>query len=629
MTEQAQTVAQGPALSQMVDQLTSFDGPPEQFLRHLLQVQCRVGGAAGGAILRPSDAQQPEVLAVYPPVDGEATPPLWLAQAASAFARVIAEGQSIEVPLRREDELYGQPAREHLVMLPMRSRDAIRGAAVFFIAATDADVVAHARQRLELTISLLSLYEMRLTLQMRTNDMQRLRTALEVLAAVNNTRRARAAAMAICNEISARWSAQRVSLGFLHGRYVKLKSISHTEKFTRKMKLVQDIESTMEECYDQDVEIIHPAADQAPYVSRAADRLATQHGPSAICSLPLRRDGEPDAVLTVEWAPDQPVDLGQIETLRLTCDLCTPRLVELHEHDRWIGARAAAGSRKVMAGIVGPRHTWAKVTAIAAALVLAFLIFAKGPDRIEAPFVLRATNLRVIPAPFNGFLDEVHVKLNESVKEGEVLATLESKELRLRRSDLLAEQASFATQADMAERDLDSSKVQINRLEAERIAAQVALIDYQLSRTQLTAPIDGVVLSTGDIEKKEGMPVETGDVLFEIAPLVELHAELAVPDDRIADMDSLELMGGELASVSHPGVYIPFRVERIHPVAEQIDQRNVFTVRVKLLIEKMDERAQWLRPGMEGVAKVENGRKPYIRLWTRKLVNWIRMKLWI
>jgi hypothetical protein len=32
---------------------------------------------------------------------------------------------------------------------------------------------------------------------------------------------------------------------------------------------------------------------------------------------------------------------------------------------------------------------------------------------------------------------------------------------------------------------------------------------------------------------------------------------------------------------------------------------------------------------MEGVAKIRIGRRTYAYLWTRKLVNWVRMKLWI
>jgi hypothetical protein len=43
---------------------------------------------------------------------------------------------------------------------------------------------------------------------------------------------------------------------------------------------------------------------------------------------------------------------------------------------------------------------------------------------------------------------------------------------------------------------------------------------------------------------------------------------------------------------------------------------------------RLEQRPAWLRPGMEGVAKVDIGRAPYGYLWTRDLVNWIRMRLW-
>jgi len=50
----------------------------------------------------------------------------------------------------------------------------------------------------------------------------------------------------------------------------------------------------------------------------------------------------------------------------------------------------------------------------------------------------------------------------------------------------------------------------------------------------------------------------------------------------------------------------------------------VFKVRVRL-----QETRPWMRPGMEGVAKVTIDKRPYVWIWTRKVVNWIRMKLWL
>ncbi len=79
---------------------------------------------------------------------------------------------------------------------------------------------------------------------------RRLQQAMETLSAVNRHRRFTGSAMAFCNEAAAQWQCERVSLGFLRGRYVHLAAMSHTESFSRKMKVVQDIESVMEECLD-------------------------------------------------------------------------------------------------------------------------------------------------------------------------------------------------------------------------------------------------------------------------------------------------------------------------------------------------------------------------------------------
>ncbi len=119
-----------------------------------------------------------------------------------------------------------------------------------------------------------------------------------------------------------------------------------TEKFSRKMKLVQDIESAMEESFDQDIETVYPPAADATYVSRSAAELSSRHGPTAVLNLPLRKAGKAIATLTLERPVDQPFALEEVETLRLTCDLCIARLENLHRHDRWFGARMAGAARK-------------------------------------------------------------------------------------------------------------------------------------------------------------------------------------------------------------------------------------------------------------------------------------------
>lgn len=411
---QTTTQTTEPSLPDLVDHLTRFDGPPEQFLLHLLAVQCHVCSAAAGSFMRTRKEGDPEVLAVYPaPKDKQPLP--WMAHAAEHIARVASSKDTVVVALRSSDDVYEQTPREHLIMIPLRSGEGVRGVAVFVLALSDTVALDESRKRLELTISLLSLYEMRLTLQRRQIDMQRLRQALEVLASINDQTRFRAAAMGFCNEVSSVWDAERVTLGFHRGRYLKAVTMSHTEKLTRKMKIVLDIESAMEECFDQDVEIIHPPSSEAMYVSRATGNLAKRHGPTTVCSLPLRQGQKVLGVLVVERPPDKSFDTEAVESLRLVCELSTARLADLYEHDKWFGAKAAGAVRKGLATLVGPEYTWVKVAVAAIFAVALFFTFAKGTDYAEGPFTVEATEKRLVPAPYDGFLDLVKVEQGDPV----------------------------------------------------------------------------------------------------------------------------------------------------------------------------------------------------------------------
>jgi len=79
-----------------------------------------------------------------------------------------------------------------------------------------------------------------------------------------------------------------------------------------------------------------------------------------------------------------------------------------------------------------------------------------------------------------------------------------------------------------------------------------------------------------------------------------------------------------LATVAFPSIKIPFDVERITPVAEVVNEQNVFRVRARI-----HQTHDWMRPGMEGIAKVDIDERRYIWIWTRKLTNWIRMTFWL
>ena len=613
---------------EMVDRLVRFDGPPELFLRELLQAQCSFAGVEAGAVIRihePGQDANPqggvEVLASHPALSQRDTPPVWLASAVQLLREDTHRGDSSVHPLPRPNAVYGQDLGDYVILVPTRGTASLQGFEAFFVRDVSKKAVEGRRQRLELSLSLLSLYEMRQALMRRDAELRGVSTATRVLSASNSHQRFRTAALAFCNEIASRFQAERVSLGVLSGRYVKLRAMSQTEHVNRKMALVQSIESAMEECVDQDEEVLFPPPPDAGTVTRQAAELARAENASTVVTLPLRRAGEAVGAVTVEKAADQPLTLEQLEFLRMACDLCGPRLLEKDQSDRWFGYRWAQRARSGLAVLVGPTHTWAKAAAIGLLAAALCLTLIQMEYRVDAPFAFEATTQRVVPAPFDGYLKRVEVEPGDDVVQGDLLGVLDTTELQLNLAQARKEQAVQRLEASSMRREGKTVEAQIAQAQADKAEADVKLYEHQIGQARLVAPIDGVVV-IGDLRQKINAPVRRGDVMFEVAPLEEQRAVAMVADTDITDLQPG--MVGELAAAAQPSDRLAFEVEHINPVAEADNEDNVFRVRLRL-----DETRPWIRPGQEGVAKVDAGQAAIGWIWTREALNWLRLKLWL
>src|SRR5262249_6769619 len=97
-----------------------------------------------------------------------------------------------------------------------------------------------------------------------TRDVEKFAGVLDLLVPVNESVQFLPAALAFCNGVATRFSCERASLGWLEAGYVHLKAMSRTERFDRKMAAAQGLEMAMEECLDQDEEILWPEPKSVP-----------------------------------------------------------------------------------------------------------------------------------------------------------------------------------------------------------------------------------------------------------------------------------------------------------------------------------------------------------------------------
>lgn len=643
-----------PAETTLLDALSAlqqFDGPADAFLLQLLRTQCSLVDANGAAILRIRQ-QQVELLCANPPVNQNSPQPVWLAQAAELAPRVVQVGKTLEQPLAGQTQMYGTTPDHWLVVIPLRGQGPVRGVAAYHIRASSPQQVSHARERLELTVSLLSLYELRLTLQKRNENLRQINTSIEMLGTLNEHGKFRAASMALCNELASRLDAKRVSLGILEGRYVKTRGMSHTEKIDRKVPTVIALEAAMEECLDQDVEVLAPAPGEATFVHRAADTLVNEHGPSVFCAVPIRRqfmDGRgaepedaslsdqwsskemiatPFAVLTVERSTDKPFRLEEIELLRLIADLASSRIWELHYNDRWLGHRLATDTRRGASMLLGPRHTWLKLLVLGVFTAAMLLTFIKGNDYVEGNFTAKPVQQHIVTAPFEAELIAVNVKPGDTISpedatDATMLARLDVTDAR---EQLLEAETAYARFSDEVQSAVTKGKQDEAGIAAKRARealSRVRLLRSQIESAELYSTVEGEVISN-DLTERLGGRVQKGEKLFVIAETDRIQADILIPADRRPYVKVGDT--GELASKSDPGNFIEFTITEIDSVAQAVDNKNVFRATAVL---ETDKRPDWLRPGVEGVSRIKVGEAAYGYLWTRDLINWVRMKLWI
>jgi len=482
---------------------------------------------------------------------------------------------------------------------------------------------------LELAASVLRLATDTPLLYQRQRQLERVRLdvanyaqALEILAATNVQTRFLSVSMALVNELASRHGCSRVSLGWRQGPIIRLKAVSGTDRFERRMEVAQKLESAMEEAAEQDEEISWPAWLDSDAVRRDHEVYALAEQLAGLLSVPVRINGDSVGVLALE-RPHGAASFTEADALalRVVADQVARRLDDLYRNDRWFGARWAVAAREWMAGFLGPKQTWIKATALVCAVLLAFSLFVPLPYRVNANFIVRAEALLHLPAPFDGYLGAVNVRPGDVVRSGDLLLSLDQSDLLVELAAALAERQRFMSEAERFEADAKLADLSAARAAFAQAQARVELIEYRLDRSEMRAPFDGVVVD-GDLRERIGAPVRPGDVLMKVSRLEGLYVEMRVPE-RDIDLIS-ESKTAEIAFTAQPEDTFAVNIERIEPTAQVEREGNVFVVRGVL----SGQRAEWLRPGMSGIAKIESRSRTLAWIATHRLVDFLRLKLW-
>jgi len=585
----------------------------EAFVQAWIALQCRlIPGAASGVVVLRESGEDPYVPMAYWPDKESCSPAL-----ASAAEVALSEGRGVV----QNDEASGSQPQSCSVAYPLRFEDELSGVVAIEVQVRESGQLRSSLRQLQWGASWIEVMLLRRRDRERQGFLDRASSALDIVATALSDQRFRAACNATVTELALRLNCDQVSIGFVKGGHATVAAVSHAAQFGRRMNLIRDIGAAMDEAIDQMNVVLYPPPPAGEYcVTRAHAELARAHGAGAILTVPLGDHDAPFGALSFQRPPGADFDQSAIDVCDAVAAVVGPILKEKQRNDRWILHKVLESAAAQARWLLGPGYLGRKLAVGALAALALFFCFAKGDYRITSPAVLEGLVQRVIVAPFDGYIAKEESRAGAIVRQGQVLAALDDKDLALERLRWSTTRRQRLTEFDRALAERDRADINIIKAQIDQAEAQIALLDEQLSRVKLIAPFDGIVVS-GDLSQSIGASVTRGEELFQIAPLNAYRVILEVDEGDLADIAVGQ--SGSLLLSSLPDSPLSFIVHRITPVAEAKEGRNYF--RIEAHLHDVSKR---LRPGMEGVAKTQVEERLLIWIWTRKLVDWARLTLW-
>ncbi|NNJ97975.1 MAG: HlyD family efflux transporter periplasmic adaptor subunit [Gammaproteobacteria bacterium] len=444
----------------------------------------------------------------------------------------------------------------------------------------------------------------------------------EVLAAALASTERDEAATTAATVLAQHLFCERVSIGLQHQLTLRLHAISGMAQFDARTNLVRQIEAVMDEAVTTGKTITYlPSSPDDPRSVTAHAQLSQHESGRYVCSVPLYNHGSVIGGITFECHQDNAFSPAQVVICEQIAALLGPVLaLKQRDGQPLLGKIKDDLIDAPLRRLMGPQGFRWKLAASLLVLLLLFGLL-PGEFRIKAPTVLEGTVQRALVAPFDSYIMAEHARAGTAVNEGDVLAELDARDLKLERQKWHSRHQEYRKQYDKALAGLEHAEARIAKTQAAQAAAQLALLDEQLARTRLLAPFDGVIIA-GDLSQALGTPVERGQVLFEVAPLDEYRVILNVDEQDITYLAVGQT--GQMTLSALPGRQFPLEVEKIASIY-LIEGSSAFRVEARITDTKLKDA---LRPGLQGVGKVVIDDRSRLWIWTRRLIAWMRLQLW-
>lgn len=433
-------------------------------------------------------------------------------------------------------------------------------------------------------------------------------------------------AFTITNKLRNKIGCDQVALGVVKGRRVQLLSISGFDDIAPRSPGATRIRAAMEECLDRNRPIVSQPDD-----TWSDDRLSTGHrlheqwslsvGGASVATIPLQIKGSCICTLSLRRSASKPFTREELDNIRGVVEPWAPGITLIDRADRNLVSYVCDLIHSGIHAVLQPKEWTRKTILLLTVALTGWFCFGSLQHRLTVSCVVVPLNVQHVVAPYNGTIKAAYVTAGDRVSMGQPLYELDATDVELEHDRLLASVAVSKIQMDQAIASKLAAEAQIASAQLRVYESQLQSAQRRIRQAVGRTLYDGTV-TVGDLRTHIGQSIAQGDKVFEIARNDGWLIELEIPNDMATYVSSG--LTGQFASHTRPDNMRDCEIVRVRPTGEQRDGQTVFIAEAEL-----DEPAGWLRAGMEGVAKINVGSKPVWWVVLHRIINYVRMTLWV
>lgn len=427
--------------------------------------------------------------------------------------------------------------------------------------------------------------------------------------------------------------AQRSILFLYRSGHLKLEQVSGIGHFEGKRHLLSLATDAAEEAFDQQLAVVAGDTRDSGIVRLAQQAFGHEFAPLVISSMPLFADQAEIGDSEQSYHLQEPIGvvillhqtpLAEQKTVELeqALALSTPALLARKKLARPFLMGLKDDLSGSLAALFGSGFLKAKLVAISLAVFLLISSVWQVDEQLSAAAELFPQQQQRVSALMDGYLRNANVKEGDRVTAGQLLAELDSRDLILERLQRLSRYSRLESEYLQAVAMGSQGDMAVLQARLNEAKAELDLVDQQLQRLKVLAPVDALVIS-GDLSQRLGDPVRSGELLFVLATLDDFEVEIKIPEYRLSDVRLGDL--GELFLNARTESTYQFEVTGIKPHLVTEAGGSFLLIEALLRGAGANDRFQ---PGMVGIARLDVGRTSALTSWTRQLSHVFDRWLW-